>query len=55
MPLARGDTLRFQHGEPGTRNLGPGWWAPDAYGAWTRGREAVLVLPLESPATGRSS
>jgi hypothetical protein len=43
------DSLRFQLGESGTANLGEGWWAPDTYGAWTRGREAVLVLPLDAP------
>jgi hypothetical protein len=44
---ALGASLRFQHGEPGTRILGRGWWAPDAFGTWSRGREAVLVLPVE--------
>ena len=45
-------TLRFQYAQPGTGNLGAGWWAPDLYGAWSRGREAVLVLPLDAPHDG---
>jgi hypothetical protein len=44
--LRRGDTLGFRHGEAGVANLGAGWWAPDEHGTWSRGREAVLVLPL---------
>jgi hypothetical protein len=44
--LRRGDALGFRHGEAGTANLGAGWWAPDEHGTWSRGREAVLVLPL---------
>jgi hypothetical protein len=47
--LRRGDALGFRHGEPGTGNLGAGWWAPDEHGTWSRGREAVLVLPLAEP------
>ena len=47
--LRRGDALGFRHGEAGTRNLGAGWWAPDEHGTWSRGREAVLVLPLAEP------
>jgi len=50
--LRPGSALRFQHGYPGTGNLGAGWWGPDAYGAWSGGREAVLVLPLEAPHDG---
>jgi hypothetical protein len=48
-PLRRGDALGFRHGEPGTFYLGAGWWAPDEHGTWSRGREAVLVLPLAEP------
>lgn len=47
--LAPGDVLGFRHGESGTRNLGSGWWAPDEHGTWSRGREAVVVLPLDAP------
>ena len=50
--LRRGDTLGFRHGEAGTANLGAGWWAPDEHGTWSRGREAVLVLPLAAPYDG---
>jgi len=47
-----GSTLRFQYAQPGTGNLGAGWWAPDLYGAWSGGREAVVVLPLDAPHDG---
>ena len=47
--LRRGDALGFRHGESGTAELGAGWWAPDEHGTWSRGREAVLVLPLAAP------
>ncbi len=44
--LRRGDALGFRHGESGTAYVGAGWWAPDEHGSWSRGREAVLVLPV---------
>lgn len=50
--LHRGAVLGFRHGEAGTRNLGAGWWAPDEHGTWSRGREAVLVLPLHAREDG---
>jgi hypothetical protein len=51
-PLARDVTLGFRHGESGVGNLGAGWWSPDEHGTWSRGREAVLVLPLAAPEPG---
>jgi hypothetical protein len=51
-PAAPGVTLGFRHGESGVGNLGAGWWSPDQHGTWSRGREAVLVLPLATPDPG---
>ena len=42
----------FQAGTDGVPFLGPGWWSSDLHGTWSRGREAVVVLPL--PADGPS-
>jgi hypothetical protein len=50
--LAPRDALGFRHGEAGTGNLGAGWWTPDEHGTWSRGHEAVLVLPLTAPEPG---
>ncbi len=48
-PTGAGD-LGFHAGAPGTTLLGPGWWASDAHGTWSRGREAVLRIPVAGDA-----
>jgi hypothetical protein len=38
--------LGFKVDDDGTAYLRAGWWAPDDHGTWSRGREAVLAIPL---------
>lgn len=52
-PVEVGTPVRFSAGGAGVRLLGPGWWAPDAHGTWSRGRECALVVPTpEDPGRG---
>jgi len=53
-PLAAGDGVDFTAGGRGQLLLGPGWWAPDHYGCWSRGRECVLDVPLSATLAPRA-
>ena len=48
LPLRAGDGVDFTAAGVGQLLLGPGWWAPDHYGCWSRGRECVLTVPLSA-------
>lgn len=51
-PLRLGEAVSVGQGSPGRCRLGTGWSAPEAWGAWTEGATAALVLELETPVTG---
>ncbi len=46
-PLRPGDRLTFTTSGTGTPSLGAGWWAPDGFGAWSRGQRCELTLSLD--------
>jgi hypothetical protein len=45
--LRPGHRVTFTAFGNGGALLGPGWWAPDDFGAWSRGRECELTVPLD--------
>ena len=50
-PIAIGETLPFGAGTKGVAGLGTGWSGPEAWGTWSDGRSAVVVLNLAEPPT----
>jgi hypothetical protein len=45
-PLHDGERVDLTGAGDGRRLEGPGWSDPEAFGAWTEGKHALLVLPL---------
>lgn len=47
--IAVGDTLPFGAGAKGVAGLGTGWSGPEAWGTWSDGRSAFVVIHLAEP------
>jgi hypothetical protein len=47
-----GEWLRFGGDEPADEYLASGWWFPEDFGTWSRGRAARVRLSLVSPIEG---
>ncbi len=45
--LRPGERVTFSSSGNGGGLIGPGWWAPDDFGTWSRGRECELTVPLD--------
>lgn len=47
-----GEQLRFSGAKPRTECLATGWWFPEDFGIWSRGRHSVVRLGLSKPIEG---